>query len=943
MAEGSVAFLLTKLTEFLQAEGNQLSQVRGEAEYINDELEFMKTFLRVAEAMEDTDPQLKVFAKKVRYVVYDTEDALEDFKLHLTSDYENGFRASLQKIIHFVKSLKARRRIATKIQRIKMRVISISEAHRRYLIKNNIMEQGSGSTREKQPSRRRSALLLEEANPVGIERPKTKLIEWLLEDKSERDLISVVGMGGSGKTTLVKKVYNNKEVKKRFEFLAWITLSLSFTTEDLLRDIIQQLSHVLRGPDLQGVDNMDNDKLRIVINEFLKERRYLIVLDNVSNAKTWDDFEVVLPNNRCSSRILLTTRNQGVAFAASPGRVYELSPLSEEESWTLFCRKIFQNNPYPPYLKDVLEKILMRCQGLPLAIVAIGGVLATKDRNRIDQWEMVGCSLGAALEDNGRLKSILSLSYNDLPYYLKHCLLYFSIFPVGSPIEYMRLVRLWIAEGFVKAKEGMTLEEVAEDYLNELIKRSLVQVVETTTDGRLKTCRVHDILLEIIILKSRDQDFSAIANEQNNMWPKKVRRLSIHNVIPSIKHILVASGLRSLLMFWRLDSLPESLVLNLSSRRLRFLNVLDLEGTPLKKFPNEIVSLYLLKYLSLRNTKVNSIPSSIGKLKNLETLDLKHTYVTELPAEILKLRKLHHLLVYRYEIESDDQIHTKYGFNVPAQIGNLQFLQKLCFLEANQGNNLIVELGKLKQLRRLGIVKLKREDGKALCLSIEMLRNLRALSITSVEDCEVIDMENLSSPPRFLQRLYLNGRLEKLPEWISSLDSLVKVVLKWSKLSDDPLLLLQHLPNLVHLEFVQVFDGEILCFEAKGFKKLKFLGLNKLDKLNRIIIEQGAMPCLEKLIVQSCRSLQKVPSGIEHLTELKVLEFFNMPLEFIMALHPAEEKKGDYWKVERVPEVYFTYWYDGNWDIISLESFKAGKNSAQTGASIIQRPRHIWK
>ncbi|XP_065881646.1 disease resistance protein RPM1-like [Euphorbia lathyris] len=940
MTEGSVIFLITKLTEFLQNEGTLLSEVRDDAEYINDELEFMMAFLRVAEAMEDSDPQLKVFANNVRYLVYDLEDALDDFKLHLNYDNGNGFRASLHNISHFIRTLKARHQIAQKMQRIKTRVVTISETHRRYLIRNNIMEQGAGSRRERPPSGGRKAPKFEEANPVGIEQPKKKLIEWLFEDRPERDVISVVGMGGLGKTTLVNKVYHNKEVKKRFEFRAWITLSHSFTTEDLLKDIFLQLFHVLRISDPQGADSMDNHvRLMTVVHEFLRERRYLIVLDNVSDARAWDDFESLMPNNKFGSRILITTRHRDVTFASSPDKVYNMNPLSEQESWILFCRKIFQNNPCPSHLKDVLETILARCQGNPLAIVAIGGVLATKDRNRIDEWELVHRTLGVALENDDRLKSILSLSYNDLPYYLKYCLLYFSIFPVGSPIQHMRLVRLWIAEGFVEAKEGMTLEEVAEGYLDELTKRSLVQVVEERSDGRVKTYRVHDILLQMIILMSEDQGFAAIASEQKTKWPDKFRRLSVHdNVMPNIQQRISASRVHSLLLFGDLDSLPES-SLNLSSRRLRLLNVLDLEGTPLTKFPNEVVSLYLLKYLSLRNTKVSSIPSSIGKLKNLETLDLKHTYVTELPSVIVKLTKLCHLLVYRYEIESDNQIQTKYGFKVAAQIGSLQLVQKLCFVEANQGNNLIVELGKLNRLRRLGIVKLRTEDGKALCSSIERMRNLRVLSVTSLEN-EIIDLENLSSPPRFLQRLYLMGRFEKLPEWIPSLDSLIKVVLKWSGLTHDPLVQLQHLPNLAHLELVQVYDGESLCFEAKGFQKLKFLGLNQLEKVNTIVIEEGSMPCLEKLIVQSCGSLKTVPLGIEKLSELKVLEFFNMPLDLMMALHPSG---GEYKRVEAVAEVYFTCWYDGNWDIISLESFKEGKNSTHPALNIINRPRHIWK
>jgi disease resistance protein RPM1 len=252
------------------------------------------------------------------------------------------------------------------------------------------------------------------------------------------------------------------------------------------------------------------------------------------------------------------------------------------------------------------------------------------------------------------------------------------------------------------------------------------------------------------------------------------------------------------------------------------------------------------------------------------------------------------------------------------------------------------ELGRLKQLRKLGIVKLKKKHGKALCSSVERLTNLRALSATSITENEIIDLDYVSSPPQYLQRLYLGGRMEKLPDWISSLDSLVRLVLKWSQLNDDPLVSLQHLPNLVHLELVQVYNGELLCFQAKGFQRLKFLGLNKLERLRMITVEQGAMPCLEKLIVQSCKSLRRVPSGIEHLSTLKVLEFFDMPKELVMTLHPNGED-GDYLKVVHVPDVYSTYWNNGNWDIFSSLGAKLeDKHSAQLTPRMIKR-NYTWK
>ncbi|KAF2320507.1 hypothetical protein GH714_027837 [Hevea brasiliensis] len=878
---------------------------------------------------ESSDTSLKSWLKKVIDVVYDMEDALDHFKLHLVRDRGHGFYASLLKITGCISSLQARHRIASEMLEIRSRVVDIAGSYRSYLMQNNIMEKDLNYTTSAshQPRTREtpSTSSLEEDNLVGIEGAKEQLINWLVRGKFDREVVSVVGMGGLGKSTLVKLVYGDAEVMKHFELRAWVTVSQSFKIEELLKDIIQQISRVPnKSADHLEMDSEGEDKFKLItaINEFLRQKRYLIVLDDVWDTYAFDAFVRALPRNNCGSRILLTTRIVTVATMKSPEKVYALNPLSPEDSWTLFCKKTFKNNSCPPHLKDVSEKILHRCEGLPLAIVAVSGVLATKDESREDQWEMIHRTL--VYDDSMlNLRRVLSLSYNDLPYFLKSCLLYFSVFPQNYRIKSARLVRLWIAEGFVNEREGMTLEEVAEAYLNELIMRNLVQVVEANIDGRVKTCRIHELLHEIVISKARDQEFITIVKSQSKILPEKFRRVSFHDTTPSIRHI-ASQQLRSLLMFWARDSLSESPVFYSSFNHSRLLNVLDLEGAPLKEFPQEIVSLSLLKYLSLRDTKVNSIPRSIGKLQNLETLDLKHAHVTELPAEILELQKLRHLLVYRYQISSDYEIYTKNGFKAPALIGSQKSLQKLCFIEANQGGNLMQELGKLNNLRRLGIVKLREQDGMALCSSIEKLMNLRALSITSMNESEIIDLESLSTPPTFLQRLYLAGSLQKVPDWIPALDSLVKVVLKWSKLSDDPLLSLQRLPRLVHLELVQAYDGKEFYFQQKGFQSLKLLGLSKLERLEEIKVEKGAMPCLQKLIVQSCHSLQKVPLGIQYLVKLKLLEFINMPIELIMKMDPNGEH-GDHWKVKHIPEVHFSYWNNGNWDSFSLNSFRDDK------------------
>ncbi|KAL5552275.1 hypothetical protein UlMin_002451 [Ulmus minor] len=950
MAESAVAFLLDKIACLVETQLPLIKGVWEEVLCLRWELEQIRGFLRDADALEESDEELRVWVKQLRDVAHEAEDLIDEVTLLRVHDHGGGLYHSL---CNTIKNAKAHYRTASGLRAINSRIKSIFAAHKRLIPKYNMALKGATLT----PSgnawhdRRDDALLLENSDLVGIDGHKKQLIRSLIDGGSGREVIAVTGMGGMGKTSLVKKVYDDMEVKKHFKTRAWITVSQSFNQEELLRSLIQNLSTVIKRSAPEGVDKMNSDEMKMAIKNLLEKRRYLIVLDDIWNLYEWDAIKYALPSTYKGSRVMLTTRKVDVASTASckefKGEVYKLRPLADKESWDLFCRKAFQGNACPSYLFEICNCILRRCEGLPLAIVAISGVLATKDRRRIDDWDVIRRSLGAEIHGNDRLedlKRVLFLSFNDLPYYLKSCFLYLSIFPEG-PIKRMKIVRLWIAEGFVETKQGKTLEEVAQDHLNELLNRNLIQVVATKTDGRVKAYRVHSLLREIIISKSRNQNFAALVKAQNTLLPERARRLSMHNTLPTAQQYRSACQLRSLFMFGVVEK-PSLRAYFPGGFKL--LRVLDLEGVPLKTFPMEVVDLFYLRHLSLRKTKVKLIPRSIGKLKNLETFDLKHTNVTELPLEILKLQKLRHLLVYHFEIvASYAHFYSKFGFKALSGIGGLQSLQQLCSIEANQGCGMIMrELGNLIQLRRLGIMKLGRQDGPALCLSIERLTNLRVLSIKAMGENEIIDLQCLSSPPRFLERLYLTGRLEELPSWIPSLHGLAKLFLKWSRLKDDPLVHLQDLPNLVHLELLQVYDGNTLHFQAGGFKKLKLLGLDKFDKLERVQVGKGAMPCLEKLIIQRCNLLKRVPSGVELLTNLKMIEFFDMPDELIMKLCPGPDEEGeDHWKVSHVPEVYSLYWRDGGWDVYSIESFRERENS-QASAFVVTRShqrRTLWK
>ncbi|CAL5441189.1 unnamed protein product [Camellia sinensis] len=940
MAETAVFHLLAKLAPFLQGEVNLLSGVREAMEDIRDEFERMSAFLRVADAKEESDPQLKVWVKQVRDAAYETEDVLDKFKLHLAHHHGDGFGGFLRKVFYLAKTLKARHQIASEIQRIKSRVINISEGHKRYHDEYGIIEQGSRSNvvNNSWYDYRGDALLLEEAKLVGIEMPKRQLMEWLVEGDSGLKAVSVVGMGGLGKTTLVKKVYDDATAKKHFDSHAWLTASESLRAEDLLKDMIQQVFKEIMQPVPVGVETMSINRLKCLANDFLQQRRYVVVFDDVWNVNAWEAIKYVLPDNNCCSRVILTTRFTHIASTCceeTNGHVYDLMPLSQEESWTLFCNKTFPGNLCPPNLKQISLRILKRCEGLPLAIVAISGVLATKDRSRIEEWEMLYRSLGAELEGNDKLESMkkaLSLSYNNLPYYLKICFLYLSIFLEDQQIWCEEVIRLWTAEGFVNAIEGKTIEEVANGYLNELFNRSLIQVAQRFPDGRPSYFYIHDLMLEIIVSKAREQNIVTIMCRQGPRLPEKVRRLLIRSTSDNVEYNGRSSRLRSLFVWGPMDSLPIASLRELFRCGSMVLNVLDLSGTPLETIPDEVFKLIHLRYLGLRNTKVKMVPKLIGKLENLETLDLQRTYVTELPDEILHLQKLRNLISYHRKsrityFECGDMP----GFKAPSQIGSLQSLQVLWIIEADQrsecGVSIVKELGRLTQLRELGIGNLRREDGVTLCSSIEKLGNLRRLEIISTKGDESLDLQSLSLVPRFLRLLNLTGHLERFPHWIPSLHGLVTLYLQWSKSRDDPLQSLQELPNLGQLILEQAYEGEGLCFKAGGFQRLKDLHLYKLKGLRWVRVEEGAMPHLETLTIRNNESMEEVPSGIEHLKNLQTFKLCEMSEKLISTLYP-EVQDEDYRNIAHIPEVTIWYREQDQWKVKFLQRERKRKEKS---------------
>jgi len=750
---------------------------------------------------------------------------------------------------------------------------------------------------------RMSPYFIEETQVVGFESPTNELVRLLVGGENERTLVSVVGMGGLGKKTLAKHVFDNQLVKSHFDCRSFITVSQSYTMPELLIDIIKTSCANNNETLPKGLWKMDDRTLITQVRLYLESKRYLVLFDDVWEEKFSDEIEHALISNNKGSRIIVTTRKMNVAeyFKKSfPVHIHELQPLTPNKAWELFCNKTFRGQ-CPEDLERMSRDIVQKCG--PLAIVAIGGLLSTKAKT-LFEWRKVSQNLRMELERNAHLTSIiriLCLSYDDLPYHLKSCM--FGMYPEDYIIKRKRLTRQWMAEGFVKNEHTRPLEEVAEEYLAELVQRSLVQVSKLGFDGKVKRCQVHDLLREVVIKKMKDLSFCHSVHEGDEQVTVGItRRFSIVAISNNVLKSTGNSGIRAVLVFDK-GELPKHFMDELSAK-FKLLRVLDFESSVLNYIPDNLGSLFHLRYLNLSRTKVTVIPSSIGNLINLETLDLRHTKVDELPREINMLTKLRLLPVYYRKHEGHYSIlNFTTGVKMQEGIGCLKSLQKLYFLEANRGGiELIQELKMLTQLRKLGVRCMRREYGNALCAAIQEMKHLESLNITAIVKEEIIDLDFISAPPDLIV-LNLKGRLTKLPDWVPNLKYLVKLRLGLSNIATDPLNSLKNLPSLLRLNlWDDAFSGESLHFQVEGFPKLRELDLTRLSKLSSITIDNGALLCLDHIRFNNNPELKVVPQDLQHLKNLQFLGFADMPNELVESIDP--EKDGQYhWIIKHIPLV----------------------------------------
>ncbi|KAK2994267.1 hypothetical protein RJ640_030385 [Escallonia rubra] len=870
MALVGVDLMIGKIVSILENEASLLGGVDNELDELKRELKSMRSCLEDADRKRLLTQGEKSWVEDVRDMCNPVEDIIEEFIYHMNKPQKGGkFTKHLYRAIKFPEKLLEMHRVASRLQDINKKLKSIPERRQRYLV-DPVQVAISNESQRRVQNDSEALLFAKDDHLVGIEDDERLLVKWLTDEYPGRSVISVVGMGGCGKSTLAAKVIKNQIIKQHFECYAWIVVSQNYAVEDILRRMIEEFYGSKNEKVPADLSFMRYKELLRVLVDYLAPKRYIVVLDDVWDRNLWTDINVSLQDEGRRSRVVLTTRKEEIALSSFGVKsyVHNIQPLKPSDAWDLFCMKAFSSNSCPEELQHTASELVRKCGGLPLALLALGGVMYSKKTS--SEWIDFSSGLNEELRNNPGLevvKGILFLSFSDLPYQLKRCFLYCSIFPEDYQMYRGKLVRLWIAEGFIEYNKAKKPYPLAGEYFEELVRRSMLQAVSWNYTGSSTVCQMHDLVRELAISTSEAEKFSVVYNGEGSGEEVSIApRLSIQTTSKEIKSITGLAKVRSLFVF-SVNLIPPSSAITLPTG-LRLIRVLYLENVPIEKLSDEVGDLFNLSYLNLKGTKLKELPKSIGRLSNLETLDIRDTKIDVVPDGIGKLQKLQNLLAYHDNPDVDNFCFVL-GIKFPSSICKLKSLKVFDCVTAEP--NLLKQLRNLTQLLSFGITKVRKDDGKDLCIALQSMCLLHNLLVMVTDEEEYLGIDSPSFAPPDLRNLVLVGKLETVPHWFGSLQNLTGLYLHWSKLVEDLLPHIQVLANLVELALINAYAGRKLCFST-GFNKLVNLYFRNLSQLDEIIIEKGVMPGLHRIYVGNCTELKMLPRGIEYLTSLEKLD-----------------------------------------------------------------------
>ncbi|CAL4980431.1 unnamed protein product [Urochloa decumbens] len=835
------SYIQKLLTEMAVNKVDMLLGVPAEIEKLERNMESLKDFLADAERKRITDKSVQRWVRKLKDAMYNATDIIDLCQLEADkrreSSQDDGVEEDvplgcIQPMLFCLRNPKFAHKIASRIKELNQHLEDIYKEAGKFNFINLGSYQEWRMPTHAEHSNRKAMSEFDESAIVGkkIERDTRGLAQVLTNAKLNIQVVSIVGMGGIGKTILAQKIFKEATIQKHFKIKIWLSITQHFDENELLRSAIKHA-----GRDLG--EERDMSLLVRTLTDTLSANQFLVVMDDMWSDHAWRDVLSVPIRNACQqqpgSRVVVTTRFEDLAKRMGACfHQHHVSPLNNEDAWSLLNKQLPPNQVVEnDHLKDVGMKIIKKCGNLPLAVKVMGGLLSMKSQSE-SEWEAVLSHRAWSVD--GLPKEIdnpIYLSYEDLSPELKQCFLYCSLLPKGTVIIDGLVTSMWISEGFINAdirsSDSDQLEETANQYYRELITRNLIEPIKEHSLTGYR-CTMHDVVRSFAEFMVREeallvaQDGKATGSTNNSL----VRRMSVGptNLVLEWGAILQKQvSLRTLIINCRINFKPGDSFTNLSRLRVFCLN-----GSDCDSLVDSLCRLRHLRYLSLENTNISRLPESIGRMKFLQHIMLRRSRNLEkLPRSIIEL----------VHLRTINLINSNANIVIPKGLGGLTNLRKLngfpVHMDLDGGWCSLEEIGPLSQLR---------------CLTTHGLENVSSSSLA--EKAKISSKENL---------WYLELNWSKS----GSMGSKDEIEKRQQQRAAEEILEQLCPPSRIQDLIIQGYFGRRLpnwmtALATAAFKSLRYLTLQNLPCCTRLPAGLCRLPCLERLRVEHASAIKRV-------------------------------------------------------------------------------------